>query len=425
MFVIRKNKGFTIVELTAVIVVISILVAISIVSYVGISSRAIQASVRTDLDNVTKQIKQYQGTLGNGKYPGSVTDCPNPANGNICLKPSGSNKLSYKVYNTTKPKDFRITAYNEGQGIYYSNNASDIKCPLNFVIVPGSNLYGTKDFCVMKYEAKQASPTVPISLATGLPWVNVPQNMNNPNNDAIDFSKNTADCSNCHLITEAEWMTIAHDVLGVDSNVMSLSGYEYIYRGNSVNLSGSGPLEASKKDSEGYAGMNSTHAGDGTFVDDSHLYVTGDSQRRTLTLSNGEVIWDLAGNVSEWTAGHLDANIAIAPAQTLPTPKVCNASDGSTFAEWPDVNIYGSLPVNPLPRAMTDYSVYGSAWWDSTSGIGSLCSNSSATYGRSFIRGGNWVNGLISGVLSLTIFESDRNYTDSNGSEYVGFRVAR
>lgn len=419
MFVIRKNKGFTIVELTAVIVVISILAAISIVSYVGISSRAIQASVRTDLDNATKQIKQYQGTLGNGKYPGSVTDCPNPANGNICLKSSGSNKLSYKVYNTTKPKDFRITAYNEDQGIYYSNNASDIKCPLNFVIVPGSNLYGTKDFCMMKYEAKQDSATVAISRADGAPWGTIPQELNGPNNDANDYSHNVADCSNCHLTTESEWLTVAHDLLSVSSNWSTdVPGYDYIYRGHS-SMHLSSPLPASKKDSEGYAGM-STSKGDATLVDSQHLFVTGDSQRRTLTLSNGEIIWDVAGNISEWTNGRTTASVTQSPAKTGVD---CAPNLGSTFIEWRTIDIPGDISPNPGPSYMTDIPGYSS--FTAGNGIGSLCSGPSVrSWARSFVRGGSWVNGMISGVLSLTIYQYYDGTTNS-GSQYIGFRATR
>lgn len=408
MFVVRKNKGFTIVELTAVIVVISILVAISIVSYIGISSRAIQASVRTDLDNATKQIKQYQGTLGNGKYPGSVTDCPNPANGNICLKPSGSNKLSYKVYNTTKPKDFRITAYNEDQGIYYSNNASDIKCPLNFVIVPGSSLYNTKDFCVMKYEAKQASATVPVSKADNSPWANVAQEAAGLNNDATEYSKNVADCNNCHLISEAEWLTIAHDLLSVSSNWSDdVPGYNYIYRGNSA-MGASSPISASKKDSEGYFGLN-TSQGDGTLVATS---ITGDSQKRTLTLSNGEVIWDIAGNISEWTSSQADEG------RPGKTGVVCNSADGSTFVEWRTADVVGTLNPNPSILFMTDIANYNTL--TTSHGIGKLCSDPISDWSRAFVRGGSWVNGGISGVLSLSIYLSP-----GVENQYVGFRAAR
>src|SRR5579884_4158748 len=34
-------------------------------------------------------------------------------------------------------------------------------CPEGYILVPGSKLYGTSDFCVMKYEAKCAETSSP------------------------------------------------------------------------------------------------------------------------------------------------------------------------------------------------------------------------------------------------------------------------
>lgn len=48
-----------------------------------------------------------------------------------------------------------------------------------------------------------------------------------------------------------------------------------------------------------------TASGDG-FGYASTGNVAGSNQRRTLTLSNGEVIWDLAGNVWEWVDQTID-----------------------------------------------------------------------------------------------------------------------
>lgn len=63
----NKNKGFTIVELLIVIVVIGILAAIVIVAYRGIQDRAYDASVQNDLDNIAKKIRIYH--VENGVYP--------------------------------------------------------------------------------------------------------------------------------------------------------------------------------------------------------------------------------------------------------------------------------------------------------------------------------------------------------------------
>jgi prepilin-type N-terminal cleavage/methylation domain-containing protein len=59
-----KTSAFTIVELLVVIVVIGILVAITIVSYSGIANKAVIASLQSDLDNNSKQLKLYNVEYG-------------------------------------------------------------------------------------------------------------------------------------------------------------------------------------------------------------------------------------------------------------------------------------------------------------------------------------------------------------------------
>jgi prepilin-type N-terminal cleavage/methylation domain-containing protein len=62
-----KQKGFTIVELLIVIVVIGILAAITIVAYNGVSARANFTRYVSDLRNTTKLIEMYKAQ--NGSYP--------------------------------------------------------------------------------------------------------------------------------------------------------------------------------------------------------------------------------------------------------------------------------------------------------------------------------------------------------------------
>lgn len=63
----RLNKGFTIVELLIVIVVIGILAAITVVSYNGISDRATDARIQNDIRQVYGLIEAYAAQ--NGSYP--------------------------------------------------------------------------------------------------------------------------------------------------------------------------------------------------------------------------------------------------------------------------------------------------------------------------------------------------------------------
>lgn len=62
-----KQKGFTIVELLIVIVVIAILAAISTVAYSGIQSRARDASRLADIQAINKAIMSYYAV--HGTYP--------------------------------------------------------------------------------------------------------------------------------------------------------------------------------------------------------------------------------------------------------------------------------------------------------------------------------------------------------------------
>ena len=67
-----RSKGFTIVELLIVIVVIAILAAISIVAYRGIQDRAHNTTVQSDLRNVASKIELYRAE--NATYPRNLSD---------------------------------------------------------------------------------------------------------------------------------------------------------------------------------------------------------------------------------------------------------------------------------------------------------------------------------------------------------------
>jgi general secretion pathway protein G len=68
----QSLKGFTIVELLIVIVVIAILAAITVVAYTGISNRAYEASVQSDLRQDFVQMRLWKAEH-NGTYPGNTT----------------------------------------------------------------------------------------------------------------------------------------------------------------------------------------------------------------------------------------------------------------------------------------------------------------------------------------------------------------
>lgn len=108
----RKN-GFTIVELLVVIVIIGILAAITIVSYTGITQKATAASLQADLANASKKIKIWQLTESlDGNFPGSVSSCPTPTSGNMCLKKSDGALFDAYAATTGANPTFSLTANN-------------------------------------------------------------------------------------------------------------------------------------------------------------------------------------------------------------------------------------------------------------------------------------------------------------------------
>jgi prepilin-type N-terminal cleavage/methylation domain-containing protein len=70
----QAQKGFTIVELLIVIVVIGILAAITLVSYNGITTRANAASAKATAATVQKKAELYQADGPTGKYPFAAAD---------------------------------------------------------------------------------------------------------------------------------------------------------------------------------------------------------------------------------------------------------------------------------------------------------------------------------------------------------------
>ncbi len=63
----KLQRGFTIVELLIVVVVIGVLAAIVIVAYNGITSSAQASTIKSDLTNALKKLEIYK--IENGAYP--------------------------------------------------------------------------------------------------------------------------------------------------------------------------------------------------------------------------------------------------------------------------------------------------------------------------------------------------------------------
>lgn len=107
-----KSKGFTIVELLIVIVVIAILAAITIVAYNGIQQRARASEASAALSQAKKKLELYKvdnsayplsGTLGTAGITDSDVSYQYTSDGSTyCITGTVSN-VSYKVTDTTSP----------------------------------------------------------------------------------------------------------------------------------------------------------------------------------------------------------------------------------------------------------------------------------------------------------------------------------
>lgn len=378
----KKRNGFTIVELLVVIVVIGIIAAITIVSYVGIAQKATEATLVSDLSNASKQLKIFY--IKNGNYPSTVNCSLQDSATNLCLKTSSGNLIAeYQFDNNSSAPNFRLSSINNGTtGYRVTNESSPIACPSGFIVVPGSKTYGTADFCVMKYEAKDMGGGRPASVMNQQPWVDVSQD------SAKIYSKNVTGCRDCHLIGEAEWLTIAQNVISVPSNWSGGAvGSGYIYGGHNDNTPANS-LTANTDD-QGYSDTGETSG----------------NQKRTLTLTNGEVIWDLAGNVREWTSGQVSGG----------QPGVVGM--GYAWREWTSGLTYGSMSPDPHPG----YANPLGSTWNSNQGIGETWLSADDNGLKVIVRSGYWDDGEdIAGVLML-----GSGYATSSISPTIGFRVAR
>jgi len=292
---------------------------------------------------------------------------------------------------------------------------ADFTCPTGYIAVPANTTFGTTGFCVMKYEAKQDANKNPTSTATGGPWV------------SVDWYEAAQACkrAGAHLITNAEWMSIARDIEATTINDLDDDAALQLATSHSDNApasalattAGADPTvsgctltstmeNASNAYSAASCEIRGTGAG-GSTDNDKGYYGTGQawsatgysagaankSQLRTAVLSNGQVIWDFAGNVWEWNDWQCGTGVWYSVAGWI---------------DWTNANL-------------TDYEKYAAGPSGSlTSANGAGQYYACTTIGNAAIRGGAWNNGAAAGPFTLNLGNAP-----SDVAAYIGFRCAK
>ncbi len=276
-------------------------------------------------------------------------------------------------------------------GIVIGNKKID--CPSGYVPVPGNPLYGTNDFCVMKYQAKAMDRDtrelvedgcggnwdidncllvppiswsgrnyIPVSVPEASPWVGL-EYFNRNGYDVKDACR----VVDARLMNNYEWMTIARNIEALGDNwTGGAPGEGQLIQGNSFSDLFERPKPA---DSEG-----------------------SEAERRTFVLTNGEVIWDMAGNVWEWLddSADYDQQPNTVPPQDLPV----GSEESGTWLQWPQISDYGD-------RWGYDFFRPSKEEWDTRHGIGRIFVRNADE--RILRRGGRWSDGDYGGIYALNL----------------------
>lgn len=197
--IFRFKKAFTIIELLIVIVAIGILASVTLVSYSGISQRAVVSNIQTDLTNASKKLEQYK--LTNGQYPANLTTAGITASSSnifdysyisggthYCLAEKDSSSVN--VYSIASPMNQVRTGNCLTNGMYgwwkFNGDATDSSGNGNNGTVVGATLTADKNGNVnsaynfvassSQYIDLTSAQTMPLESATVSMWVKLVDN---------------------------------------------------------------------------------------------------------------------------------------------------------------------------------------------------------------------------------------------------------
>jgi hypothetical protein len=216
----------------------------------------------------------------------------------------------------------------------------------------------------------------------GKPWVNISQT-----NARLQCAN-----SGARLINNSERMTIARNI---ESQAINWSGGTIgvgsLNRGHS-NSNPNNSLESSDNDLEGcYGYTNSRNCNDGSW----HI------NKRTHVLSNGEIVWDMAGNVWNWLNDEVVGS------------NKPNSNSGLFWQDWTSFNNsgnYGIFRYDDLRASNRD--------WNSNQGGGQYAAGTITGNSPFALRyGGIWFDGTRASLYSVGAYLSP---TTPDGA--IGFR---
>lgn len=113
-----SKKGFSIVELLIVIVILGILSAVAIPNYLGAKKKAVRAEAKSNLESLALALEQYYAVNGNYGTDGNYTYCQTEDTSDGCY-PRGWNSSVSTYLNAFKPGnkrsyDYRLTVSSSG-----------------------------------------------------------------------------------------------------------------------------------------------------------------------------------------------------------------------------------------------------------------------------------------------------------------------
>ena len=259
-------------------------------------------------------------------------------------------------------------------------------CPANYIRVPANSTLGVSEFCVSQFEMKNVSG-VATSQAASTPWVAISQVSSKSACNALGTGYD--------LISNPEWITIAREIEKTDSN----------WSGGSKGV---GMLNRGHSDTSPNSALAVTDINDpyiGTDNNSGQVAGSGWEQKRTHALSNGQVIWDFAGNVWEWIDWNLGSVVNSAP-----------TSCAAAWTQFPSVACPALTSANYMPGnpGLVTASLYNSSY-----GLGQFFGGGGD--GGAPLRGGSYSEGDRSGVFTAYINNSPDS-THLNGGYRCVFR---